>query len=79
VPIGLEPQPSRVREWPLYAAALASYVPIAIWQKFLLNWVIGPLWLVLWVEVGTRLQRRRSAARASRASRAASAPAPEPV
>jgi hypothetical protein len=49
---------ARVREWPLYVAAFVTYVPLAIWQKFLLNWICGPLWLVLWLEVGTRVRRR---------------------
>ncbi len=54
----------RAREWPLYVAAFVTYVPCAIWEKFLLNWICGPLWLVLWVEIGTRVRERRRQARA---------------
>jgi hypothetical protein len=51
----------------LYVGAFVTYVPCAIYQKFLLNWICGPLWLVLWVEIGTRLRERRRLARAARA------------
>jgi hypothetical protein len=33
----------------LYASAAVTYVSLAIYNKWLLNWVIGPLWLVAWV------------------------------
>jgi hypothetical protein len=33
----------------LYTAAAVSYVMFAIHNKWLLNWVLGPLWLVGWV------------------------------
>jgi len=49
----------RAREWPLYVAAFVTYVPAAIAEKFLLNWICGPLWLVAWVEIGTRVRARR--------------------
>jgi hypothetical protein len=36
----------------LYAAAFVSYVVLSIWQKFLLNWIVGPLWLVAFAWLG---------------------------
>jgi hypothetical protein len=33
----------------LYLSAGATYVGLAMFHKFLLNWIIGPVWLVLWV------------------------------
>ncbi len=36
--------------WYLFAAV--TYVVASIWQKFLLNWIIGPLWLVAVVVIG---------------------------
>jgi hypothetical protein len=47
--------------WTLLAAV--TYVALSIWHKWLLNWIIGPLWLVVWVSVGPwvldRLRGRR--------------------
>jgi hypothetical protein len=39
-------------EWFWYIAAAVSYIVCGIWQKFLLNWFIGPLWLVAFVVMG---------------------------
>ncbi len=33
----------------LYASAAATYIPLAIYNKWLLDWIVGPLWLVAWV------------------------------
>jgi hypothetical protein len=33
----------------LYVSAAVTYVSLAIYNKWLLNWVLGPLWLVAWV------------------------------
>lgn len=33
----------------LYLLAGVTYVGLAIFHKFLLNWIIGPVWLVAWV------------------------------
>jgi hypothetical protein len=56
--------PVEERVW--YAVAFASYVPVAIWQKGLLNWFAGPAWLVAVVSLGPaawdrlrRIGRRR--------------------
>ena len=40
---------SRQVELVLYLSAAATYVGLAMFHKFLLNWIIGPLWLVAWV------------------------------
>ena len=33
----------------LYASAALTYVPLAIYNKWLLDWIVGPFWLVAWV------------------------------
>ena len=46
-----------------YVLAAISYVLVGIWHKWLLNWLIGPIWLVVTVVVGPwsvdRLKRRQ--------------------
>ena len=39
-------------EWFWYLAAAVTYIVCGIWQKFLLNWFVGPLWLVAFVVIG---------------------------
>ena len=36
-------------ELALYVAAGVSYVVVGMYLKFLLNWVIGPVWLIAWI------------------------------
>jgi hypothetical protein len=36
-------------ELALYVAAGVTYVIVGMYLKFLLNWVIGPVWLVAWI------------------------------
>jgi hypothetical protein len=36
-------------ELTLYILAGATYVGFGMFHKFLLNWIIGPIWLVAWV------------------------------
>ena len=36
-------------EMGLYVLAGASYVVLGMFHKWLLNWVIGPVWLVVWI------------------------------
>jgi hypothetical protein len=46
-----------------YGLAGASYITLSIFHKWLLNWFIGPLWLVTFVWAGPALVdrvRRRS-------------------
>jgi hypothetical protein len=45
-------------EWFWYLAAGITYVLASIWHKFLLNWIVGPLWLVTFVVVGPALWDR---------------------
>ncbi len=33
----------------LYVLAGTSYVALGVFHKFLLNWIIGPIWLVAWI------------------------------
>ena len=50
-----EPAPSRTSktskyvDFFLYAAAAVSYIGCSIYNKWLLDWIVGPLWLVAWV------------------------------
>jgi len=38
--------PSKRVDFFLYAAAAVSYIGLSIYNKWLLDWIIGPLWLV---------------------------------
>ncbi len=33
----------------LYASAAITYIALSIYNKWLLDWIIGPFWLVAWV------------------------------
>lgn len=39
-------------EWFWYLAAAVSYIVLGIWHKWLLNWFVGPVWLVAFVVIG---------------------------
>jgi hypothetical protein len=41
--------PSKYVDFWLYATAAGSYIPLAIYNKWLLDWIVGPFWLVAWV------------------------------
>jgi len=41
--------PSKYVDVFLYLSAAVTYIALAIHNKWLLNWVLGPLWLVAWV------------------------------
>ena len=41
--------PSKYVDFFLYATAALTYVPLAIYNKWLLDWIVGPFWLVAWV------------------------------
>lgn len=49
-------------EWFWYVLAAITYIVAGIWHKWLLNWLIGPIWLVTFVVVGPwlfdRVRRR---------------------
>lgn len=40
---------TRRTELVLYVLAGTSYVAFGIFHKFLLNWIVGPIWLVAWI------------------------------
>jgi cyanate permease len=42
-------------EWFWYIAAAIGYIAFGIWHRWLLNWFVGPLWLVAVVSVGPAL------------------------
>ena len=47
-----------------YAFAAVSYIGLGIYHKWLLNWIVGPLWLVAIVAIGPAILdrvRRRAA------------------
>jgi hypothetical protein len=41
-----------IEEWCWYLLAGASYVTLGVWHKWILNWLMGPIWLVGVVVVG---------------------------
>ena len=41
--------PSKYVDFLLYAAAAVSYITLSIYNKWLLDWIVGPFWLVAWV------------------------------
>jgi hypothetical protein len=43
------PQPSKTVDVILYATAAVTYIALSLWNKFFLNWIVGPLWLLIWV------------------------------
>jgi hypothetical protein len=52
------PPPARARrltgaeEWFWYVFAAMTYIVVGIWHKFILNWIMGPAWLVAVVMLG---------------------------
>lgn len=47
-------------EWFWYVGAAVGYVTFGIWHKWLLNWFLGPLWLVVVVVAGPAVVDRIS-------------------
>lgn len=47
-----------VEEWFWYLAAAITYILLGIWHKWLLNWFVGPLWLVAFIVIGPWLTDR---------------------
>ncbi len=45
-------------EWVWYLVAAVSYILLGVWHKWLLNWFVGPLWLVTIIVVGPWLTDR---------------------
>jgi hypothetical protein len=51
----------------VYVLAGATYIPISIAQKFLLDWIVGPAWLLIFIWIVLPpLQRRADRALAPR-------------
>lgn len=42
----------------VYAVAAVSYTLIGLHAKFLLNWIVGPLWPIVFIWIGPVLVRR---------------------
>jgi hypothetical protein len=54
-------------QWVWTLIAGVTFIIAGIYQKFLLNWIVGPIWLVAWVVVGPVLwDRIRRGRRSSR-------------
>ena len=47
-----------VEEWCWYVLAGVTYIVAGIWHKWLLNWLIGPLWLIVVIVAGPWLLDR---------------------
>ncbi|MET0579419.1 MAG: hypothetical protein ABW122_12235 [Ilumatobacteraceae bacterium] len=45
-------------EWFWYLFAGITYISLGIWHKWLLNWFVGPVWLVATVVIGPWLVDR---------------------
>jgi hypothetical protein len=60
---------SRRAEALLYVFAAASYIGVGLYQKSVLNWIVGPLWLIVVIEAGARLSILRDRRRRARAAR----------
>jgi hypothetical protein len=41
--------PSKYVDFFLYASASVTYITLSIYNKWLLDWIVGPFWLVAWV------------------------------
>ena len=57
-------------EWFWYVVAAVSYILLGIWHKFLLNWFVGPVWLVAVVVIGPAVWDRIRGLRRGRGDRA---------
>jgi hypothetical protein len=61
-----------------YGLAGATYCGAAIFEKGLLNWIVGPIWLVLFISAGPVLADRLRGRRPERSVVAAGPDADEP-
>lgn len=55
---GTRPRSVRTDERVWYVLAGTTYVVLSLWHKWLLNWFVGPAWLVATVVVGPWLAGR---------------------
>lgn len=44
----------------VYAVAAVSYIGLGVIQKGILNWVVGPIWLIVAVVIAGRFDGRRT-------------------
>lgn len=53
--------PEREPRWHLwlYVLAAVSYIAVGVVEKGILNWVLGPLWLLAVLALGQRVAARR--------------------
>jgi len=58
-----------VEQWVWYLLAGTSYVAAGMWHKWLLNWFVGPLWLITILVVGPWLTDRAGLTGGRRARR----------
>lgn len=54
-----KPVGERRRHLSLYVFAAVSYIVVGVLEKSVLNWVVGPVWLLVVLAVGLRLTPRR--------------------
>ena len=54
-----KPRGERRSHLALYMFAAVSYIVAGMLEKSLLNWVVGPLWLLAVLAIGDRLLSRR--------------------
>ena len=54
-------------EWVWYLIAAVSYIVLGVWHKWLLDWFVGPLWLVTIIVVGPWITDRLGLTGPSRA------------
>ena len=62
-----------------YGLAGATYCGVAIFEKGILNWIVGPIWLVLFISAGPVLADRLRGRRPGPAAEPTSEPASEPA
>lgn len=52
---GVDARLTGATEWLWYIVAAVSYIAFGIWNKWLLNWLLGPIWLVAVITIGPPL------------------------
>lgn len=54
-PAGVDGRLTGATEWFWYVVAAVSYILVGIGNKWLLNWLLGPIWLVAVICLGPPL------------------------
>jgi hypothetical protein len=52
---------SASESWWWYSVGFVSYAALGVWHKWLLNWFVGPVWLIAVVWLGPALVGARRA------------------